>query len=212
MEQINDGSYTAEVLTGAQYLRKVNDLLSARYGITYSADELWRDIHGCAPGAEMAKLKKAFVEGEPPEKFVRTLVSDAGLRPIDQMPGGSHEAARAYNRMKAMLVGYSNESKLYPERSQWEVGLDGTVYLQGREGVAKMEPRQTDRGWDFMVSESAGGMLDNTGAGALLDLVADFEIVATGPDIGDAYENFLQARPSYRPGAEQDEDSYRPRP
>lgn len=211
MEQINDGSFTAEALTGAQYLRKVNDLLSARYGITYSADELWRDIHGCAPGAEMAKLKKAFVDGEPPEAFVRTLVSDAGLRPIDQMPGGSHEAARAYNRMKAALVGYANDSKLYPEGSQWELGLDGTVYLQGRDGVAKMEPRQTDRGWDYMVSVSPGGMLDNTGAGALLDIVADFEIVATGPDIGDAYDNFLQAQPGYRPGAEE-EDTYRPRP
>jgi hypothetical protein len=212
MENINDGSFTAEKLTGAQYLRKVNELLSGRYGVSYSADELWRDVHGCAPGSEMAKLRKSFVDGEPPEAFVRTLAADAGLRPIDQMPGASHEAARAYNRMKAALVGYANESKLYPEGSQWELGVDGTIFLQGAGGVAKMEPRQTDRGWDYMVSESPGGLLDNTGAGALLDLVGDFEIVATGPDIGDAYDNFIKARPDYAPGGREEEDAYRPRP
>lgn len=212
MENINDGSFTAEKLTGAQYLRKVNELLSGRYGVSYSADELWRDVHGCAPGSEMAKLRKSFVDGEPPEAFVRTLAADAGLRPIDQMPGASKEAARAHNLMKAMLVGYADESKLYPERSQWDLGIDGTILLQGPNGVAKMEPRQTDGGWDFMVSESPGGLVDNTGAGALLDLVADFEIVSSGPDIGEAYDNFIKARPDYAPAAPEEEDAYRPRP
>ncbi len=79
MEQIKRRSFTAEALTGAQYLRKVNDLLSARYGTTYSADELWRDIHGCAPGSEMAKLKQAFNEKVSPERFVREVADFAGM-------------------------------------------------------------------------------------------------------------------------------------
>ncbi|GJD87691.1 hypothetical protein BHAOGJBA_1196 [Methylobacterium hispanicum] len=210
MDELNNGSFTAERLSGPEYLKRVNELLSGRYGVSYSADELWRDIHGCQPGSEMAKLKKAIQDGETPERFVRTLADVSGFRPIDQMPGASHDAARKFNQMKAGLIGFADQERFEGDAS-WAIGLDGTVYKQGSDGVAKMEPRQTDRGWDYMVSEAPQGLLENTGAGALLDLVADFQPVASGPDIGDAWDNFLSARPSYGPGVPQDEETYRPR-
>lgn len=210
MDELNNGSFTAERMTGPEYLKRVNELLSGRYGVSYSADELWRDIHGCQPGSEMAKLKKALQDGETPEKFVRTLADVSGFRPIDQMAGASYEVARKFNQMKAGLIGFADQERFNGDAS-WAIGLDGTVYKQGPEGIARMEPRQTDRGWDYMVSEAPQGLLENTGAGALLDLVADFQPVTSGRDIGDAWDNFLAERPSYGPAEPQEEDSYRPR-
>ena len=210
MDELNNGSFTAERMTGPEYLKRVNELLSGRYGVSYSADEPWRDIHGCQPGSERAKLKTALQDGETPEKFVRTLADVSGFRPIDQMAGASYEVARKFNQMKAGLIGFADQERFNGDAS-WAIGLDGTVYKQGPEGVAKMEPRQTDRGWDYMVSEAPQGLLENTGAGALLDLVADFQPVTSGRDIGDAWDNFLAERPSYGPAEPQEEDSYRPR-
>lgn len=210
MDELNNRSFTAELMSGPAYLKKVNELLSGRFGVSYSADELWRDIHGCQPGSEMAKLKKSLQNGESPETFVRTLADVSGFRPIDQMPGASYDAARKFNQMKAGLIGFADQERFNGDAS-WAIGLDGTVYKQGSDGIAKMEPRQTDRGWDYMVSEAPQGLLENTGAGVILDLVADFQPVASGPDIGDAWENFMAARPTYGPIEPQDEELHRPR-
>jgi hypothetical protein len=164
----------------AKYFKDVNAYMMAAFGLRYS--DVRADLD-----EDFAKAKASHAEGVHAEDFALGLGRAHGFKFESGVDAGQ---AREYNRYKAALAPYGRQAG-------WVHAADGNHYKQDGDALLRIEPVCARGGrWGFAVQAADGAELVETGSGRHPTCGdEDFETVATGKDIGEAYASFRSARP-----------------